>query len=173
MSLRVWNGSSWVPAVGVRVWNGSAWTPVDGGYTWNGSAWTQFYPTKMVSITDETASDLSKAGIGGTGVATYQLNSDGQAYRSVFSATPLVAIIGEWQLTGSASDYEVFATFSGSGGTVSGPTGSWVSLGTTRDWTLSVTNNFVTRDLAVQIRLASTGTVIDTATITLEVDSAP
>ena len=172
MALRVWNGSSWVAATSLRVWNGSAWVNTDGGYTWNGSSWVQFFPAKMVAISNQSAQNFSLAGIGGTATARYRLYSDGIAYRTNTSGT-VVAISGEWLRAGAASDFEVFASFSGSGGTVAGPTGSWVSLGTDREWTLTVTNNFVTRDLSVQIRLASNSVVIDTATITFEVDSAP
>ncbi|MEY5099047.1 MAG: hypothetical protein RJA36_1766, partial [Pseudomonadota bacterium] len=63
-------------------------------------------------------------------------------------------------------------TWSGSGGTVAGPT-AWSSLGTTRDWTLTVTSGTITRTLALEIGLAGTSTAIASATITFEVDSAP
>ena len=125
-----------------------------------------------VAISNQSAQNLSAAGSGGTATATYRLNSNGGAYRTNINGT-LVSINGEWLVSGSASLFEVYATWSGSGGSVGGTTGSWINLSTTRDWTLTVTNNFVVRSLEIQIRLASSGSVLDTATIDFEVDSAP
>jgi len=48
-----------------------------------------------------------------------------------------------------------------------------LNLGTTRDWGLTVTGAYAHRLLDIQIRLASTGSVLDSATITFEIDSAP
>jgi hypothetical protein len=48
-----------------------------------------------------------------------------------------------------------------------------VALNVTRDWTLTRSNNFANRDLALQIRVAATGVVLTSATIAFEVDSAP
>jgi len=124
-----------------------------------------------VAISNQEAMNFSQAGLGGTAVARYKLDSNGAAYRTNYNGT-LVSISGEWLTGGSASQFDVYATFSGSGGTVTGTTGSWINLGTTREWTLSVTNNFVTRSLAIEIRLASSGAVLDSATIDFEVDSA-
>lgn len=124
-----------------------------------------------VAISDQDAANLSLAGTGGTATATYRLHSNGQAYRTNLNGT-LVSINGEWRVSGDTSLFEAYATWTGTGGSVGGTTGSWVNLGTTRDWTLTVTNNFQTRELNLQIRLASSGAVLDTATIFFEVDSA-
>jgi len=126
-----------------------------------------------VNITDETASDNSLAGTGGFAAATYQLNSDGVAYHSVLSPFPLIPIPNNWLLAGAPSDFEVYATVTGSGGVIVGPIGSWVSLGTTTEWNLTGLDTLATRVLDVQIRDASTGVVLDTATITLFIDSVP
>lgn len=125
----------------------------------------------LVKISDQTASNFSQAGIGGTATATYRLANTGVASATNTGGT-LVAITGEWLLSGSASAYEARGTWSGTGGTIAGPT-TWSSLGTTRDWTLTVTGNTITRTLALEIGLAGTSTAIATATITFEVDSAP
>lgn len=172
MPLKVWNGSSWVTSTGIKVWNGSAWTDASAGYTWNGSSWVQFFSAGAVSITNQNAQNFSRAGLGGTATARYRLYSNGQAYRTNLSGS-IVSISGEWLVAGAASDFEVYASWSGSPIGVTGPTGSWVSLGTDREWTMSATNTYYTATLNVQIRLASTSTVIDTATIDFEVDSAP
>lgn len=125
-----------------------------------------------VAISNQSADDSSQAGIGGTGTASYKLGSNGVASASAGTPT-LVAISGEWLVSGTASNFEAYATWSGSGGTVTGTTGSWLGLGSDRTWSLEETNGTATRTLAVQIRRASTGVVLDTATITFTVDSAP
>ena len=122
-------------------------------------------------ITDRMAENLSLSGLGGTATATYRLASTGVA-SATNSAGVLTAISGEWLLSGSASLYEAQAVWQAGTGVTGGPTG-WVALSSTRDWTLTATNNYVARPLEVSIRLASTGAVITTATISFEVDSAP
>lgn len=170
MPLKVWDGSAWKEVGFVKVWNGSAWTDVTNAHTWNGSAWTKFFPS--VKITDQTAENYSRSGIGGSATATYRLHSSGQASATNASGV-LTNISGEWLVgSGTTSDYEVQGTWSGSGGTVGGPTG-WVGLGTTRDYTLTVVNNVVTRNLALEIRIAASALIIATATIAFDVDSAP
>jgi len=170
MPLKVWDSAAWKEIGFIKVWNGSSWVNVTNAYTWNGSAWTKFFPT--VSITDQFAYNYSKAGIGGTATATYRLASSGQA-SATNAAGSLTNISGEWLVgSGTTSDYEVQGTWSGSGGTIGGPIG-WVGLGTTRDYTLTATNSFATRTLFVEIRIAASALVIDSATITFEVDSAP
>lgn len=126
---------------------------------------------ELVKISNNDARNNSQAGIGGTATATYRLANSGVASATNTGGT-LVAITGEWLLSGAASAYEARGTWSGTGGTVAGPT-TWSSLGTTRDWTLTVTGSFVTRTLALEIGLAGTSTAIASATITFEVDSAP
>ena len=169
MPAKVWNGTSWVEFV-PKVWNGTSYANIVAGKVWDGSSWVQFYPS--VKLTDNSAENLSLAGVGGTATATYRLNSSGQA-----SATNLAGVLtnitGEWLVTGSSSsDYEVNGIWGSGGGSAAGPIG-WVSLGTTRDYTLTATNNYATRDLTLQIRTVSTSLILATATITFEVDSAP
>jgi len=125
----------------------------------------------LVKISNQTASNFSLSGIGGTATATYRLANTGVASATNNGGT-LVAITGEWLLSGAASAYEARGTWGGAGGTVGGPT-TWSSLGTTRDWTLQVTNGTITRTLTLEIGLAGTSTAIATATITFDVDSAP
>ncbi len=139
-------------------------------------AFSDFYGTQLnspasVNITDQSCINLTKAGIGGTASATYRLANSGQASRQQGSG--LVSISGQWLVSGSVSLFEVRGTDLGGGGTFTTPGSGWLSLSTTRDWTLTVTNNYETHSLLVEIRLASSGVVLDSATIDFEVDSAP
>jgi hypothetical protein len=149
---------------------------VTGGFGFrggNGSVcfyWT--YPSNVV-VSDQSALNNSLAGIGGTATATYRLASSGVASRTN-SAGVLTAIAGEWLTSGTAANYEVYAEWGSGGGTTGGAAaGTWLGLGTTRDFTLTATNNSVQRELYIRIRLAATQAVVNFCTITVSVDSAP
>lgn len=124
-----------------------------------------------VALTNQSALNYSLSGLGGCATATYRLNSSGVAYYTDETGT-LTAISGEWLGSGAAALYEAQGVWGAGTGTTGGPTG-WVALNVTRDWTLYRCNNFATRELALEIRLASTGVVLASATILFEVDSAP
>lgn len=94
--------------------------------------------------------------------ATYTLTSGGSEQATGFASNT-------WLTAGSAADYEVRATVT-SGTLTSGTTGSWLSLGITRAWNVTRTNNAPGTDAAtitVEIRLAATGTVLATVTVTM------
>lgn len=125
-----------------------------------------------VNITNISATNTQRAGIGGTSTTTYQLNSNGSLYANDGTDT-ITQRTGEWRLISPSSDYEAYATWSGSGGTIGGSaTGTWLGLGTTREWTLTATNSLATRTLTVKIRRASTSFELDTADVVVEVDSS-
>jgi hypothetical protein len=98
--------------------------------------------------------------------AGYQLNSSGaeqelnQGVASTFNT---------WVLTGTAANYDVFATLN-SGTLFSGTTGTWLNLATTRSWQVQRTNNAAgtnSASLTIQIRPAGGGATLDTANVTL------
>jgi hypothetical protein len=125
--------------------------------------WT--YPSNVV-VSNQSALNNSLAGIGGTATATYRLASSGVASRTN-SAGVLTAIAGEWLTSGTAE-------WGSGGGTTGGAAaGTWLGLGTTRDFTLTATNISVQRELYIRIRLAATQAVVNFCTITVSVDSAP
>ena len=125
-----------------------------------------------VAISNQSALDYSYAGSGGQGWARYQLNANGVAYRTNVNGT-LIQISGEWLTSGSAGLFDAYATWTGAYGNPTGVAGVWQNLGTTREWGIYQEDGYASRTLAVQIRLASSGAVLDTATITFEVDSSP
>lgn len=137
-------------------------------------SYSDFYGKSSASvlITNQSAVNNSLEGEGGTATATYRLRNDGVAL-ATNNFGVLTVISGEWLVSGTVSQFEVYATWSGTGGTVGGTTDSWISLDTTRDWTLTVTSDVIVRTLDIQIRLASTLVVLDTATISFEVNCAP
>lgn len=135
-----------------------------------------------INIEDAFATNTSLAGIGGTATATYRLDGSGQAWVTNVSGV-LIPLSNQWLLYGTASDFEVYATWSPVGGGPGGITGGgivggatpgvWLNLGTQRDYTLTETSGLAERELYVQIRQAASGVVLDSATITVQVDSAP
>lgn len=130
-----------------------------------------FYGTSNVAIylADEFVS-ITTAGLS-TAVAGYRLLSNGMV-QVTFGST--YTNVYAWCTPGSvASSYEVFATVT-SGGLSSGTTGSWLSLGTNREWTREAPPpQFQQCVFTLQIRKIGTTTVLATATITLEADATP
>ena len=119
----------------------------------------------------------------GTAVTRYQLNSDGFVYaqeQGVLLKQGDPASINpknpQWLLnSSSASLYEArMGSLSSGNGTPGGDSfGVWLDLGTTREWTLTTTSGVnASRTGLVEIRLASSGVVLDTATITFSPESA-
>lgn len=101
----------------------------------------------------------------GTQAATYRLSNTGvvQGISSGHAPTTLES----WLLGGTASDYEARVT--GVAGSLTGGTvGSWLNLGTTRDWYISETTPewSASCEFLVEIRKASVpGTILASATI--------
>lgn len=125
----------------------------------------------VVTITDQTISDIRTSG---TASASYMLTSGGAALRITSTGGTSEIGAAEWIVPRAAagSAYEARATLL-SGSLSSGTTGSWLALSTNRTWTRDSTSGVLTAQLLIEIRLASSGTVLDTATITLEAEVAP
>lgn len=118
----------------------------------------------IVSITDQD--DIHDTTAGPTAEARYQLQSSGQA-RKYTSTSGYVNISNEWLVSGTSSEFEVKATIV-SGTVTSGTIGSWEVLSSDREWTRdrNVIGS-VTVVLTIEIRRASDGAILDTATVTL------
>jgi len=101
--------------------------------------------------------------------AGYRLTSGGQAQSQV-NAT--FTTLEQWCTpTAEAVNYEVLVTVT-SGSLSTGTSGSYVALSSTQTWTRTATvGNTNTCVFTAQIRRVGTGTVLATATITLEADA--
>jgi hypothetical protein len=133
-------------------------------------------------ITDQEVVNYARAGLGGFAVATYLLANTldpyppGSAFKT--DALGFIELIeGEWWtgVSGSPSDYECRGTIISTEGTWSNivvPL-DWVPLSENQRFSLRVANNYGSILVLVEIRLASTGVVVDSANISLTVDSAP
>lgn len=137
-----------------------AWVPVDVVKRRNGGSWS----TVWTRITSSDANPSSSR-VAGTATATYEIRSDGTVYTTNGANT--LVFLENWLAFGSTSNYEIKATAL-SGTPTTGTLDSWVSLGTTRTWTLSQSiPGDATCILSIEIRNAVSLSVVDTATVTL------
>lgn len=102
----------------------------------------------------------------GPATATYSLTNAGAE-----TATGVAS--GTWLTAGAAADYDVMLTVN-SGALTSGTVGSWLNLGTTRTWTLQRSGavGTTTANTTVQIRSASSLSVLATATVVFTAETA-
>jgi hypothetical protein len=117
----------------------------------------------QVNIFDTLASHSATPG-----TATYSLNSSGIGSRSIAGGG---SSTWTWLLMGLNTDYQVRVTYQ-SGDTPTGDAlGSWLSLGTTRSWSLSVGGTGGSKDgfLQIDIRRVSDFVIIDTALVEISV----
>ena len=174
MPLRTWNGSAFNIAKSAKVWNGSSWVNIKSAKVWNGSSWVNFLSSVNIEDASDSGNDTgfdnayAEAGYilyNGGGAETYNI-SGGMTFPS--------DLTGQWLTGGSVSDFSVRATASFSTGVISGTFNTWLSLSTTRTWTVSATavgnDDYQTGNLDMTIDIAytaDTSTIIDTAFIQL------
>jgi hypothetical protein len=108
-----------------------------------------------------------------TGGLGYRLTDGGKEETATGTATSFPYVPeGDWVIpNGSASLYEVRATLN-SGSLTTGTTGSWLSLGTTREWTLTRSTAGISAvSLTIDIRLiGGPGTILATAPVNLDIE---
>lgn len=100
-------------------------------------------------------------------ICYYRINSNGNVYGTNVGIP--FDLLEQWATpTSIASQYEVFATLN-TGSLSGGTTGSWLSLGTTRDWWVERTTvGARVANMSMQVRKIGTTTVLDTWTIEIE-----
>lgn len=120
-------------------------------------------PPPVVSLSDRTVTDNDATAPS----AQYRLQTDGQVRTSTVSGG--LAFPETWiePTSAAGSAYEVRATVT-SGTFTSGTAGSWLSLGSIRNWTCDqATDGTKTVTATFEIRNATSLAVLTTATITL------
>ena len=119
-------------------------------------------PTPPVQLLSASASSVRPNGQVST--AGIRLNNTG-TFQTISSqngtATPF-----NWLLSGSAGSYDAYATYSGSGSITGAALNTWLNLGTSRAWNLTVTTNNTEHvgNLQIQIRPAGGGATLVTNT---------
>jgi hypothetical protein len=137
--------------------------------------------SSAVSLTGVSVYSVSN-GLSGDCDSFYNLNASGTWDTSGSNGNPSTGGgSGTWLVSGSASDYEVSMSLSDNlsgGGTIGGDYANqtWMALSSNRSWSVSDTANAGgsnTRTGSVAIRLASSGVVLQTASIFLSADQEP
>lgn len=132
-------------------------------------------PDTNIALADWEASARAN---GGPARASFRLSSDKGVYFGEDHSYDLVNFFTIWNgpyaywcaAGGTPGDYEARATvIDGSLDAGSAAAGAWLNLGTTRDWKMAsyaITSMPVYGSILLEIRKASTGRVVKTATIT-------
>jgi hypothetical protein len=107
--------------------------------------------------------------------ASFQLQSDGDVARITVSTGGGGTVdVGDWITPAAAAgaNYEVRATVN-SGSLTSGSTGTWLALSSTRTWSLDQTSLGTSAcELLIEIRLTSTGAVLDSTVVSLSAEKS-
>lgn len=158
-----------------------SWTNVAAIKRRSGSSWVDVWPVSAalsVNLTNHTVSGTPISNdvppppwIGAFSRINFLSTGDLTGEGSNMDGTiALTNYSGEWLTAGDNTDVEIRVTATGSGGTLTGTTGSWLSMSSDRVWSLDTTDaNLGSRTLTVQLRNATTLAVLDTATITLNI----
>lgn len=120
----------------------------------------------VITLTDQNITGLDAT----TAYAYYFLTSGGQVEQSTQAGGAGPTNIEQWCTpTSAASSYEARVTVNSGSLTGGSGAGTWLPLSSTRNWYVSesVSGNSNICEFLVEIRLASTGVVKDSATITL------
>jgi hypothetical protein len=178
MPLRVWNGSVFTTAITARVWDGSSFVPAKSAKVWNGSSWVNFLSSVNIQDASDLGSDANFDNAQASAGYILYNNGSAETYNSGGGFTFPTTLTGQWLVGGLVSDFSVRATITSQfGGTtnINGTFDTWISLSTTREWSVTVTavgnddqqnGGFVmTVDIAYT---ADTSKIIDTATIQLD-----
>lgn len=120
----------------------------------------------VISITDQSISDTDFV----AAYAYYFLTAGGQVEQSTQAGGTGPTNLEQWCTpTSQSSNYEAFITVSSGALSGGSATGTWLALSTTRNWYVEelTSGNSNQCIFTVDIRKIGTGTVLDTATITL------
>lgn len=163
MTLKRMSGGAWTDIATTRKRrSGGAWVDIDVIKRRLGGVWVAIW--QSINITDQ---NLYFSRPIGTTTAGYRLNSSGIVEARDFAG---YSTLETWLVSGTASNYEAKATVL-VGSVSTGTTGSWLSLGSSREWTVTQASMGTKQcQLLVEIRNASTLAVVDSAAITLEAE---
>lgn len=165
--MHVRDGGTWKEVTAPSVRDGGVWKDVQEGWVRDGGTWKQFFNALAIVLTNRSVVSAGS----GTSKSEIEFNSSGQLTEIRNGSNTNVS--GEWMdpvggTSGSNYDVRVTAT----GDPVGGPTlGSWWTLGVTNKWSVTSNSGFKTATLSVDIRDASTLSIVASATITLDANA--
>ena len=164
---RVRVGGAWQRANKIFARVGGAWTEVRTAFVRVGGAWQPFHFNDVVSISDESITDVG--GFSANASLIFRATGGLEAQRANAGNYALP----NWLTPpGGGSRYQIRATVQA--GSVNGTTGSWLSLGSDQSWFVaSIAGGGQSCSLLIEIRRASDGVVVDSATYNLGASSSP
>jgi hypothetical protein len=174
MPFSVGSGGAWKLATGPKVGASSAWKNWTAAWVGVGGVWKRFYLSSPITISDHTVQALAVTV--GDAQAVFQLTSAGDIVRTT-DGTNVTADAGDW--INPKVDMALYESrFDLLSGTLSaGTTGTWQALSSNRSWVKArvrmvdgVGTSSATGTL--QIRLASSGTVVASVTIALHAQNS-
>lgn len=140
-----------------------AWVGVDLVLRRLSGAWVTVW--KRININNQSIAHDPPSGSARAG---YALKTDGIAYQAT-TTTPAYVALEPWMAFGTAADYETRATLLSGTSPTGSAVGSWLALSSNVEWALlQTTSGSKSASITVDIRLASSGAVLATATIDLE-----
>ena len=169
MAINVGVGGAYKNVNNVKVGVGGTWKQVQSAWVGVGGVWKKIWD--YLSADAIALNAVSTDGTNGPVYAGGIYNSNGKAYSEVYGAAPVED--GTWLLVGTNTDFEIY--LSGTGNTPAGDAlNTWLSLGTTRIWSLSDGGGGGVSSFngTVQIRRAADQVVVDTAALSLYIESS-
>jgi hypothetical protein len=162
MSIHVGVSGAHKEVTEVTVGVSGSWKLVTDGYVGVSGVWKNIFTT--VELMDDSLTDYDLTGTAAH--AVFQIDSDGDAKYSL-SALADSGVLYEWYSGASPSSFEVRATLN-SGALTYGTTGVWLTCGSDQSWEVAQAGvGSLTADLTIEIRSASSGSVLASGHIIL------
>ena len=169
MTLHLNDAGTWRTITNVYVNDAGTWREIQEIWVNDAGTWRQVYVNDVISISNQNAFS-SETGV--TALAQYSLDSTGNV-RMTETDNGLANVETWLNNPANRGNYDCRATMI-SGTLTSGTVGSWLNLASTRTWTLQrSTNGSINASFTLEIRRASDGTVLDTATISMQASFSP
>lgn len=166
MTMHVRDAGIWKTVEDPQVRDAGVWKPVQEGYVRDAGVWKKFYERLLIQL---AGGSIGSVTLGSQAIAILDVKNDGTEVK-----TNHLGVIGtsDWMVPPTpalASNYEVRTTATGD--TPTGTLGTWLSLGTTRSWSLGLSSaGSKSCVLSVSIRDAATLNVLATASYDLSVE---
>jgi hypothetical protein len=171
--FHIYDGSQYREVEEFALYDGSQWRNIEEAYVFDGTDWRLFFSSSAtVTLTNQSISHSAA-----TAIAGIYFNTDGTVDKREGGTYTQISTATDWVVPNGAGGSGYAIQFSGVSFTGSGfiwayspSPGSWQSLGTQAYFYLQKTSSGTgSVTFTVSIRDASTLTVLDTATVTLQV----
>jgi hypothetical protein len=132
---------------------------------------SDFYGASNIRV-DVVGASLSDVDTSGTVSVGYRLHNNGS--EQSFIAGGVYTTFNTWLLVGAAADYDCRLTVNSGSAPAGDTVGVWLGLASSRAWTLTRSTNGTTiNSCTIEIRDAVSLDVLDSASVTMEVELSP